>query len=124
MRKVLVADDDDHFRELVTTIVREAGYDVAAAHDGQEGWEAIERGGIDMAVLDLNMPRLTGMELTKRIRTDKKTCEMPILMLTVRSLVEDQVAGFERGADDYLTKPFDAGMLAARLRALERRILS
>ena len=123
MKTILVADDDDIFRDLVTTILEGAGYRVLAARDGQEGWELLEAQDADMAVLDLNMPRLDGMELTKRIRADARRSEMPILMLTIRALVEDQVSGYERGADDYLTKPFDSDMLLARLRVLERRIL-
>lgn len=76
-----------------------------------------------MAVLDFNMPNLDGLELIRRIRSDARFKDMPVLLLTIRALVEDQLAGYERGADDYLTKPFDNAMLLARLKALERRIL-
>ncbi|MBI5202585.1 MAG: response regulator transcription factor [Elusimicrobia bacterium] len=122
-RKVLLAEDDPVFRDLVTEILTEAGYQVLAGENGQEAWELLESRGADMAVLDLNMPILDGLELTKRIRSDDRYKEMPILMLTVRAFVEEQVAGYDRGADDYLTKPFDRKMLAARLKVLERRIL-
>ncbi len=123
MRTILVADDDEMFRELAIEIVSSSGYTVLAAKDGQEAWELIQKTPADMAVLDLNMPRMDGMELTRRIRADERFRTMPILMLTIRALVDDQVSGFERGADDYLTKPFDQKMLLARLRILERRIL-
>ena len=123
MRTILVADDDGLFRELVTEILDQSGYKVLAVKDGQEAWELLQKTRPDMAVLDLNMPRMDGMELTRHIRADARLHEMPILMLTIRALVEDRVSGYERGADDYLTKPFDQKMLLARLRVLERRIL-
>jgi DNA-binding response OmpR family regulator len=123
MRTILVADDDEIFRTLLTEILQGAGYRVLAAKDGAEAWDLLRSEGAEMAVLDLNMPRLDGMELTQLIRANPNYREMPILMLTIRALVENQVSGYERGADDYLTKPFDAKMLLARLRILERRIL-
>ena len=122
-RKVLLAEDDPVFRELVSEILQEAGYEVVAGENGQEALDLLLTRGADMAVLDLNMPVMDGLELTRRIRSDENLKEMPILMLTVRSYVEDQITGFDRGADDYLTKPFDRKMLIARLRVLERRIL-
>ena len=122
-RKVLLAEDDPVFRELVSDILQEAGYEVVAGENGQEALDLLLTRGADMAVLDLNMPVMDGLELTRRIRSDENLKEMPILMLTVRSYVEDQITGFDRGADDYLTKPFDRKMLIARLRVLERRIL-
>ena len=123
MRTILVADDDEIFRELVIEILSSSGYKVLAAKDGQEAWEMLQETPADLAVLDLNMPRMDGMELTRHIRSDERFREMPILMLTIRAMVEDQLSGYERGADDYLTKPFDQHMLLARLRVLERRIL-
>ena len=123
VRTVLVADDDAMFREMITLVLQEAGYKVVAALDGQDCWDRLRKEGADMAVLDLNMPRNNGLELTRLIRASAQHKEMPVLMLTIRSLVEDQISGYERGADDYLTKPFDAEMLLARLRVLERRIL-
>jgi DNA-binding response OmpR family regulator len=123
VRTVLVCDDEPIFREMVGEILRTAGYRVLSAEDGQEGWEKLEKTGADMAVLDLNMPRLDGIGLIRRVRKDSRFSELPIMLLTVRGLVEDQVQGFERGADDYLTKPFDRQMFLARLRVLERRII-
>jgi DNA-binding response OmpR family regulator len=121
MTTILVAEDDEGFRALVSEVLAEAGYRVAAAKDGQEAWELLEQDGADMAVLDLNMPRLDGMELTRRLRADSRYRDLPVLMLTIRALVEDQISGYERGADDYLTKPFDVAMLVSRVRALLRR---
>lgn len=123
MTTVLVADDEPGFREMMTHLLEDAGYAVLSAADGQEAWDLLESRGADLAVLDVNMPRLDGLELTRRIRGDARFCELPILMFTVRSLVEDHLAGLERGADEYVTKPFAKDMLMARLKVLERRIL-
>ena len=121
MTTVLVADDDEMFRELVTEILTQGGYSVVRAEDGQAAWDAMQRKKVDLAVLDLNMPRMDGLELTRKIRDDAKYRDLPILLLTVRAMVEDQVSGYSRGADDYLTKPFDSKMLLVRVKVLERR---
>ena len=76
-----------------------------------------------MVVTDINMPELDGFGLLRNIRNSKTYRSMPVLMLTVRELAEDQVAGYETGADDYLTKPFDNAVFISRIRVLERRIL-
>jgi DNA-binding response OmpR family regulator len=125
MRTVLVVDDDDMFRELVTEILTKGGYRVLRAPDGLAAWNILQKKNekVDMAVLDLNMPNMDGLELTHKIRDDARYKDMPVLLLTVRALVEDQVSGYDRGADDYLTKPFDSRMLLARIKVLERRIL-
>jgi two-component system OmpR family response regulator len=123
MHTVMVVDDDDMFRELVSEILTQGGYKVVNASDGLEAWNKMQKAKVDIAVLDLNMPNMDGLELTRKIRDDVKYKDMPVLMLTVRALVEDQVSGFDRGADDYLTKPFDSGMLLTRVKVLERRLL-
>lgn len=79
--------------------------------------------GADLAVLDINMPEMDGIELLGHIRTDGRFKETPVLLLTIRAFTEDQVQGYDRGADDYLTKPFDNDVLVARVKVLERRIL-
>ena len=125
MRTVLVVDDDEMFRDLVTEILSQGGYRVVRAQDGLAAWNLLQKGEekVEMAVLDLNMPNMDGLELTRKIRDDARYKDLPILLLTVRAMVEDQVSGYERGADDYLTKPFDSKMLLARVKVLERRIL-
>jgi DNA-binding response OmpR family regulator len=79
--------------------------------------------GADMAVLDINMPEMDGIELLGNIRSDDRFKNMPVIMLTIRAFTEDQVQGYECGADDYLTKPFSNDVLIARVKVLERRIL-
>jgi DNA-binding response OmpR family regulator len=123
MRKILICEDDPGLREMIASVVSDGGYETVVGEDGQRGWELLEAGGADMAVLDLNMPRLDGLGLIARIRRDKRFKEMPIMLLTIRELVVDQVKGYERGADDYMTKPFDTDLLLAHLRVLERRII-
>ena len=123
MRTILVVDDDDMFRELVTEILTQGGYRVLKAEDGVKAWEKMQAQKVDLAVLDLNMPNMDGLELTRKIRDDVKYRNLPVLLLTVRALVEEQVSGFDRGADDYLTKPFDSKMLLTRVKVLERRLI-
>jgi len=121
--KVLVADDDDNFRNLVIAILTEDGYEVAAEVNGRLAWENLQANGADMAVLDINMPEMDGFELLRHIRTDGRFKDMPVLMLTIRAFAEDQVTGYDTGADDYLTKPFANDVFLSRIKVLERRIL-
>lgn len=121
--KVLVADDDDNFRSLVIAILTEDGYEVAAEVNGRLAWENLQANGADMAVLDINMPEMDGFELLRHIRTDGRFKDMPVLMLTIRAFAEDQVTGYDTGADDYLTKPFANDVFLSRIKVLERRIL-
>ena len=123
MRTVLVADDEKSVRDVVSRMLERGGYRVLLAQDGEQAWDLLQGQGVDLAVLDINMPRLDGWELMKRIRSDARLQAMPVLMLTVRDDVDDQVAGYELGGDDYLTKPFDSDLLLARVRILERRVL-
>lgn len=121
--KVLVADDDNTFRSLVVEILTEAGYEVAAEENGLLAWNRLQAEGADLAILDINMPEMDGFELLKNIRNSEKHKDMPVLMLTIRAFADDQVQGYDTGADDYLTKPFANDVLLARVKVLERRIL-
>lgn len=121
--KILVADDDNTFRSLVNEIFTDAGYEVSAHENGRLALEYLQAEGADLAVLDINMPEMDGIELLGRIRSDERFKDMPVLLLTIRAFTEDQVQGYDRGADDYLTKPFSNDVLVARVKVLERRIL-
>ena len=124
MRRVLVAEDDDDLREVLALMLRRAGYDVVLCEDGRVAWTYLTHGGkADMALLDVNMPSMDGLELCRRIRSHPTLKGMPVLMLTVRRRAAQQAEGYELGADDYLPKPFREEVLTARLAALERRIL-
>ena len=116
--KILIADDEPHIRELVRLYLSREGYELEFASDGQEALEKAVMLQPDLVVLDLMMPKLDGFEVTKGIRQDS---DVPILMLTVRREDAVKVAGFELGADDYLTKPFNPKELVARVKAILRR---
>lgn len=121
--RILIAEDDDNFRTLITEVLEQNGHIPMAEPNGRLAWERLRREGADMVVTDINMPELDGFGLLRNIRNDETYSGMPVLILTVRELAEDQVAGYETGADDYLTKPFDNGVFIARVHALGRRIL-
>lgn len=116
--KILVVDDDLELLSLIGYALRQAGYLVVEAVDGQAALEAFEREAPALVILDVNLPRLSGLEVCRRIRQESK---VPIMMLTVRNAEEDQVQALDLGADDYLTKPFSPRTLSARVRALLRR---
>lgn len=121
--RILVAEDDENFRTLITELLEQAGHTPMPEPNGRLAWRRLLREGADMVVTDINMPELDGFGLLRYIRSDEYYHKLPVLMLTIRQLAEDQVAGYETGADDYLTKPFDHAVFLARIHALERRIL-
>jgi len=116
---VLLVDDDASIRRMLERTLAAEGYDVAAVSDGGAAMAAVERSVPDAIVLDVAMPGLDGLSVTRRLRG--KGLAVPILLLTARDGLEERVAGLDAGADDYLVKPFEARELAARLRALLRR---
>jgi two-component system response regulator MprA len=116
---VLLVDDDASIRRMLERTLTAEGYDVAAVADGGAAMAAVERSVPDAIVLDVAMPGLDGLAVTRRLRG--KGLAVPILLLTARDALEERVAGLDAGADDYLVKPFEARELAARLRALLRR---
>ena len=118
MRLLVVEDEPDLLTSLAQAL-REEGYAVDTAPDGEEGWYKAESWDYDAVVLDVMLPKLDGWEILRRLRKIKKT---PVLMLTARDQTRDRVRGLDTGADDYLVKPFDLDELLARLRALIRRI--
>lgn len=117
--KILVVDDDLDLLALISFALKQAGYLVIEAKDGKMALAAFEREQPDLAILDVNMPHVNGLEVIKKIRADGLTT--PVLLLTVRSSEQDQVQALDLGADDYLTKPFSPRTLLARVRALLRR---
>lgn len=122
MKTVLVADDDDSVRGFVTAILTEAGYSVLTAKDGQEALEILGLKNVDMAIIDVNMPRMDGLSLANQIRANSRHSTIPILMLTARGAVKDQMKGFDAGADEYLIKPFKREDFLNRLKDLEQAI--
>ncbi len=117
--RALVVEDDPDLRRQLDRAMRDAGYAVDAAADGEEGWFLGDTEPYDVVVLDLGLPVVDGVTVLERWRNAGRS--MPVLILTARDRWSEKVAGFDAGADDYLTKPFHTEELLARLRALVRR---
>jgi len=116
--RILIVEDEPDLLSSLARALREEGYAVDTAADGEEGLFSAESNDYDAIVLDVMLPRLNGWEVLARLRKSKKT---PVLMLTARDQSRDRVRGLDTGADDYVIKPFDLDELLARLRALIRR---
>jgi two-component system alkaline phosphatase synthesis response regulator PhoP len=117
--RVLVVEDEAGLRLTLTDRLTSEGYSVDTASDGEAGLEQAARGGYDLIVLDVMLPRMNGFDVCREVR--QRGVTTPILMLTARGQVVDRVVGLKLGADDYLTKPFETIELMARLEALLRR---
>lgn len=115
MIKILVVDDDNHIRELIRFFLESCDYEVKEASNGQEALEKVYNDKIDMAIVDVMMPKVNGLDLCKEIRKDY---DFPILMLTAKGETKDIVKGFGAGVDDYMSKPFDLEELDVRIKAL------
>jgi two-component system phosphate regulon response regulator PhoB len=119
---VLVMEDEDALATLLSYNLEKEGYRVVVASDGEEGMLQIEERLPDLVLLDWMLPKLSGIEVCRRIRGKSETRNMPIIMLTARGEESDRIRGLDTGADDYLTKPFSMSELIARIRAVLRRI--
>ncbi|MDC7696685.1 heavy metal response regulator transcription factor [Vogesella indigofera] len=117
--KILIVEDEIKTGEYLRQGLREAGFTVDLAHDGQEGLHLALEGGHDLLILDVMLPGMDGWQVLTQLRLRHKT--MPVLFLTARDQVEDRVKGLELGADDYLVKPFSFAELLARVRTILRR---
>ncbi|MDT2756340.1 response regulator transcription factor [Enterococcus asini] len=120
MKKVLIVDDEPSIVTLLTFNLEKEGYQVTSATDGITGFELALSGNFDFLILDIMLPRLDGMEITKKLRQEK--IETPILLLTAKDDTIDRILGLEIGADDYLTKPFSPREVLARMKAIFRRL--
>jgi two-component system, OmpR family, response regulator len=117
--KLLVVDDEPNIRELLSTSLRFAGFDVVAAGNGRDALAAAEEHNPDLAVLDVMLPDMDGFTVTRRLRSAGR--HFPVLFLTARDDTEDKVTGLTVGGDDYVTKPFSLDEVVARIRAVLRR---
>ena len=132
MERILVVDDDTELCELVIEYLAPEGFAVEARHDGESGLQAARNGSYDLIILDVMIPRLSGLDVLRRLRGDRpedknvdnNASRVPILMLTARGEDIDRIVGLELGADDYLPKPFNPRELTARIRAILRRASS
>ena len=118
-RRVLVADDDAHIRDVVSFTIRRAGFEVLEAADGREALDIAESDAPDLILLDILMPELEGVDVCRAIR---RTSNVPILFLSSKDAVVDRIVGLDAGGDDYVTKPFSPRELLARVEAMFRRI--
>ncbi|MFM7216589.1 MAG: response regulator transcription factor [Bacteroidota bacterium] len=116
---ILLAEDDPNFGAVLKNYLEINDYDVTLARDGYEGYEKYTSGKFDICILDVMMPRKDGFTLAREIR--EKDPVLPIIFLTAKSLKEDMLSGFQAGADDYITKPFDSEVLLYKLKAILKR---
>jgi len=118
--KVLVVEDESKIARFLELELKHEGYDVVLCSDGRSGFERVQEGDIDLVILDLMLPLMSGIEVWRRIR---KFSDLPIIMLTAKDDISDKVTGLDSGADDYVTKPFAIEELLARIRvALKRKV--
>ncbi|HEX5201228.1 response regulator transcription factor [Paractinoplanes rhizophilus] len=118
MTSVLVVDDDPTMLEIVRTVLSSGGLEVETSSTGRDGLRAAHEHPPDLAVLDVTMPGMTGLEVCRALRDDAETADIPIILLTGRGQWLDVASGFDAGADDYLVKPFTAQDLLTRVDAL------
>lgn len=119
--KILAVDDDDSIRELLALQLTRHGYEVLTAADGAEA--LVKAPQAEFILLDLMLPKIDGYEVCRHLKSDQRTKEIPIIMLTAKAEEIDTVLGLELGADDYLAKPFSMRELLARIKAVKRRVL-
>jgi phosphate regulon transcriptional regulator PhoB len=121
MKKILLIEDDKDIVELVKYNLEKDGFNVAASGDGATGLAQLRKSPPDLLLLDLMLPKLSGLEICKEVRKDVSLNRLPVLILTAKGEEADRVVGLELGADDYVTKPFSPRELVARVKALLRR---
>jgi two-component system alkaline phosphatase synthesis response regulator PhoP len=119
--RIAIIDDDVHVRELVTAVLAEAGYEAVPYVDGKTALQGLLKAPPAMVLLDIGLPGMDGLQVCRAIRADPRTARLPVIMLTGAVGEADQVLGFEVGADDYVTKPWQGRSLVARIRAVLRR---
>lgn len=106
-KKILVVDDEPGLVEIVRVNLEWEGYEICEAFDGQEGWDKVRSEKPDLVILDVMMPEMSGLELLDRIKADPHICGVPVIILTVRARGMDVIQGLEKGAIEYMTKPFE-----------------
>lgn len=120
---ILIVEDEPAIAALVSFTLKEADWHSVTVSSAAEAWEAIQQRTPQLVLLDWMLPDQSGLRLLARIRSDRQFQSLPIIMLTAKSMEEDKIAGFDHGADDYITKPFSPRELTARIKALIRRKL-
>src|SRR5260370_764456 len=118
---ILLAEDYQDIQELIAYNLRQEGFEIIAVSQGDQVLEAISKKRPDLLLLDIMLPKMTGTEVCKQIRSHENLRSLPIIMVTAKSTETDKVVGLELGADDYMTKPFSPKELVARVKAVLRR---
>ena len=116
--RILIVEDEEKLARFIELELLHEGYAVEKAADGRDGLEKAQAGGVDLVLLDVMLPGMSGMELLRRLR---RASDVPVIMVTARDAVMDKVTGLDMGADDYITKPFEIEELLARIRAALRK---
>tara|TARA_B100000214_G_scaffold350590_1_gene304366 strand:+ start:59 stop:787 length:729 start_codon:yes stop_codon:yes gene_type:complete len=119
--RVLLVDDEPGLRTAVQTYLKDEGFEVSTAVDGEEGWEKAQQSIPDVIISDVMMPRCDGYALLKRIREDERLGGTPVIFLTAKGMTIDRTQGYQAGVDDYIPKPFDPDELVARVRNVVKR---
>lgn len=119
---IVIAEDEKSVAELLRYNLESEGYETAIANDGDEAMLLLDERVPDLMLLDWMLPKISGIEICRRVRTRHETANLPIIMLTARTEEADRIRGLETGADDYVTKPFSTNELMARVKAVLRRI--
>ncbi|MEU0068635.1 response regulator [Streptomyces sp. NPDC006332] len=122
MARVLIADDDADIRDLVAFKLTQSGHEVIAVEDGMAALRAVREQPPDLALLDIRMPGMSGLDVCRELRAAAETANLPVIMITARSQEGDVEIGFEAGADDYIIKPFSPRELSSRVNAVLTRV--
>jgi two-component system phosphate regulon response regulator PhoB len=120
-RTILIVEDEQPIRDMVAFGLRRAGFDVLEAEDSRSARTRVADRRPDLVLIDWMLPDMSGLELTRALKRDRDTRDIPVIMLTARALEQDKVTGLDSGADDYITKPFSSRELIARINAVLRR---
>jgi DNA-binding response OmpR family regulator len=120
-KRIVIVEDEQDMAELVAMRLKRENYDVDVALNGRDGLAKVRADATDLVILDLMLPKMSGTEVCRQLRSDPQTAQIPIIMLTAKSEESDIVLGLHMGADDYVTKPFSMSVLMARVSALLRR---
>ena len=120
-QKILIIEDEIDIRELLTYNLELEGFDVVGAANGEDAFKALQIGSIQLVVLDLMLPDISGLEICRYIRRDSALSRLPVIMLTAKGEEVDRIVGFELGADDYVTKPFNIREMILRVKAVLAR---
>ena len=120
--KILIVDDDNLILQVTTEILSGEGYEISVARDGRQALESVNENHPDIIILDIMMPVMNGIDVCKHLKSNRTTSSIPIIMLTARTTISDKFDGFDAGADEYISKPFDPQLLRNRVATLIRRV--